>query len=193
MGRNRSPAMSTLRIIGGEWRGRKITFSQLPGVRPTGDRVRETLFNWLAPYLTGAKCLDLFAGSGALGLEALSRGAAHCDFVDNQAENIRQISHQLAALDGNQKASVHCGDALTWLAQHPATWDIVFVDPPFDSALGEPSLRQLACNDRLHHNSWVYFESRRSEPEFIHDGSYNIFREKLTGDVCYRLLQPLLS
>ncbi len=189
MGQGRSPTHSSLRIIGGEWRGRKITFSQLPGVRPTGDRVRETLFNWLAPHIAGAKCLDLFAGSGVLGIEALSRGAAHCDFIDNQSENTRRIAEQLAALNGRQKASVHCGEALPWLASNPADWDVVFIDPPFDKALGEATLTLLASLGCLRQSSWVYFETRRSQPEYPPEASYDIFREKTAGDVRYQLLQ----
>src|SRR5438128_11334310 len=95
---NRSAADGELRIIGGEWRGRKLRFPALPGLRPSPDRVRETLFNWLAPEIYGARCLDLFAGSGALGLEALSRGAAFCQFVDSAALATQRIEQHLTLL-----------------------------------------------------------------------------------------------
>lgn len=189
MGRGRSSGSSVLRIIGGEWRGRKIAFPQHPDLRPTGDRVRETLFNWLAPQLAGARCLDLFAGSGILGIEALSRGAAHCDFFDNRPETARNISQQLANLGADSRASVQCSDALALLAQGAAPWDIIFIDPPFDSALGEPSLRALALHGSLHQTSWVYLETRRSQPAGVPEEKYAVFREKTAGDVRFQLLQ----
>ena len=101
MRRGAKQATSQLRIIGGQWRGRKLPFPDRPGLRPTGDRIRETLFNWLEPHLQTAKCLDLFAGSGALGIEALSRGAAHCDFVDADQEAITAVGHHLNTLDAS--------------------------------------------------------------------------------------------
>ena len=189
MGRRRSPETSALRIIGGEWRGRKVSFSPQPGLRPTGDRVRETLFNWLAPHIVGARCLDLFAGSGILGIEALSRGAASSDFIDNQPENAARIKHQLTALNVMDKGVVHCGDALTWLTQNEATWDIVFIDPPFDSTLAEPALQQLASHTGVHQQSWVYVETRQSQPERVPEALYDIVRDKNAGDVRYQLLQ----
>ena len=93
MRRGAKQATPQLRVIGGQWRGRKLQFPDRPGLRPTADRVRETLFNWLGPHLQAAKCLDLFAGSGALGIEALSRGAAHCDFVDADREAVTAVGH----------------------------------------------------------------------------------------------------
>ena len=189
MGRRGSPRSSALRVIGGEWRGRKIPFPQHPGLRPTGDRVRETLFNWLAPEVAGARCLDLFAGSGILGIEALSRGAAHCDFSDNHPETTRNIAQQLVTLGANSKSSVRCGDALTLLAPEAAPWDIIFIDPPFDSALGETSLQALALHGCLHQMSWVYFETRRSHPACVPEEQYEVVREKTAGDVRYQLLQ----
>ena len=102
-GRAASAGRSQLRIIGGQWRGRKLTFTPAEGLRPTTDRVRETLFNWLAPFIFGARCADLFAGSGALGLEALSRGAAHCDFVDSAKAAGRQIAGHLETLGASDR------------------------------------------------------------------------------------------
>ncbi len=189
MGRSGSSGSSALRIIGGEWRGRKIPFTEHPGLRPTGDRIRETLFNWLAPQITGARCLDLFAGSGILGIEALSRGAAHCDFFDNHPESTRNIAQQLVKLGADSKSSVRCGDALSLLAQEAAPWDIIFIDPPFDSALGETSLQALALQGCLHQKSWIYFETRRSHPVCVPEDKYTVFREKTAGDVRYQLLQ----
>ncbi len=182
-----------LRIIGGMWRRRKLTVVDLPGLRPTGDRVRETLFNWLTPVVADARCLDLFAGSGALGLEALSRGAASCDFVDADEQALLSIMKNFSSLSANP-ASEGPATALSTAAEYLAgaheAWDIVFVDPPFDSGLGEPALHQLATNARLHKGSFVYFESRRSAPESVPEVLYTVQREKTAGDVLYRLLTP---
>ena len=190
MQRGAKQAIPQLRVIGGQWRGRKLQFPDRPGLRPTGDRIRETLFNWLGPHLQAAKCLDLFAGSGALGMEALSRGAAHCDFVDADREAITAVGRHLNTLDATQCSTVSCDMAEHYLRQTHGTWDIVFVDPPFDSRLGESSLTQLAQSGRLAEASRVYFETSRSQPEPIPAGLYDVLREKTTGDVCYRLLSP---
>ena len=190
MRRGAIQATPQLRVIGGQWRGRKLQFPNRPGLRPTGDRVRETLFNWLGPHLHNAKCLDLFAGSGALGIEALSRGAAHCDFVDTDREAITAVDHHLNTLNATECSTVSCDIAAHYLRQINDTWDIVFVDPPFDARLGESTLTLLAESDRLAKASRVYFETSRSQPEPVPEGLYNVLREKTTGDVCYRLLSP---
>jgi len=126
--------LNTLRIIGGEWRGRRIRFPGTAGIRPTPDRVRETLFNWLAPVIEGSRCLDLFAGSGALGLEALSRGAASVTFVERDREAAGRLRETADMLARDRAAVVHA-DALAWLARAPIAHDIVFLDPPFDSGV----------------------------------------------------------
>jgi len=190
MRRGAKQATPQLRVIGGQWRGRKLQFPERPGLRPTGDRIRETLFNWLGPHLHNAKCLDLFAGSGALGIEALSRGAAHCDFVDADREAITSVDHHLNTLNATECSTVSCDIAAHYLRQTHDTWDIVFVDPPFDARLGESTLTRLADSDRLAEASRVYFETSRSQPEPVPEGLYDVLREKTTGDVCYRLLSP---
>ena len=190
MRRGAKQATPQLRVIGGQWRGRKLQFPDRPGLRPTGDRIRETLFNWLGPHLHNANCLDLFAGSGALGIEALSRGAAHCDFVDADREAITSVDHHLNTLNATECSTVSCDIAAHYLRQTHDTWDIVFVDPPFDARLGESTLTLLANTDRLAEASRVYFETSRSHPEPVPEGLYDVLREKTTGDVCYRLLSP---
>ncbi|MGH8249615.1 MAG: 16S rRNA (guanine(966)-N(2))-methyltransferase RsmD [Steroidobacteraceae bacterium] len=148
---------NALRIIGGEWRGRRIRFPGFAGIRPTPDRVRETLFNWLAPVVRGSHCLDLFAGSGALGLEALSRGAAHATFVEHEraaADRLRETTALLAP----GRASVHCADAFAWLGGSPQRFDIVFLDPPFGSGLAEPALHALEGGGWLGAEASVYLE-----------------------------------
>ena len=182
---------SQLRIIGGEWRGRKLSFHARPGLRPTSDRVRETLFNWLAPTIVGADCLDLFSGSGALGLEALSRGANYCDFVESDQLAAASIQGNLRLLgDNSARGRVTTTDALKFMDAAPRRWDVVFVDPPFDSGIGTRTLEYLASHDCLNHDSWIYFETRRSAPEAVPDSLYTLHREKTAGDVLYRLLTP---
>src|SRR5512134_933490 len=119
-----------LRIIGGRWRSRRLRFPPLPGLRPTPDRVRETLFNWLTPVIAGARCLDLFAGSGALGIEALSRGAAAVTFVERHPQAVRGLRANLAQLRA-EGARVEQADALLWLRQAPQPFTVVFLNPPF--------------------------------------------------------------
>ena len=190
MQRGAKQATPQLRVIGGQWRGRKLQFPDRPGLRPTGDRIRETLFNWLGPHLQTAKCLDLFAGSGALGIEALSRGAGHCDFVDADQEAVTAVGHHLNTLDATECSTVSCDMAEHYLRQTSDTWDIVFIDPPFDARLGESTLTRLAHDARLAKASRVYFETSRSQPEPVPEDLYDVLREKTTGDVCYRLLSP---
>ena len=179
---------SQLRIIGGMWRGRKLRFPDRPGLRPTGDRVRETLFNWLEPELAGAYCLDLFAGSGALGIEALSRGAARCDFVDADREALTAVEQHLNTLNASDRSTLQCGSAAEYLSAAQGGWDIVFVDPPFEAQLGESTLQQIATAGCLSNNNRVYYETSLSNPEPIPEMLYEVVREKTAGDVRYQLL-----
>src|SRR5262245_39524151 len=133
---------NTLRIIGGEWRGRRIRFPGKGGIRPTPDRVRETLFNWLMAKVPGSRCLDLFAGSGALGLEALSRGAAQVTFVERDRENAASLAATAAELAPGRAVVIE-GDALAWLAGTAEAYDVVFLDPPFAAGLLDDSMRLL--------------------------------------------------
>ena len=129
-------AANQLRIIGGRHRGRRLQFNPGRGLRPTPDRVRETLFNWLQRDIQGARCLDLFAGSGALGLEALSRGAAEVVFVERQRTAAEQIRRHLDLLGETSRGTVRRQDALRLLQDAPEQrFDIVFVDPPFADRL----------------------------------------------------------
>lgn len=190
MRRAAKSATSQLRIIGGQWRGQKLAFPDRPGLRPTGDRVRETLFNWVGHTLPGAKCLDLFAGSGALGIEALSRGAAHCDFIDTDREAVAYIDRHLERLDAQHVGATRCHTASEFLGAAHSVWDVVFVDPPFDARVGEATLTLLLTGGHITLDSWVYFETSRSNPEAVPETHYEIFREKTAGDVRYQLLKP---
>ncbi|MGH8181960.1 MAG: 16S rRNA (guanine(966)-N(2))-methyltransferase RsmD [Steroidobacteraceae bacterium] len=154
----RGASARTLRIIGGIWRGRRLRFPPSPQIRPTPDRVRETLFNWLAPRVPGSRCLDLFAGSGALGLEALSRGAAHVTFVEREAAAAHEISARLAEW-GAHEARVERADARGFLGGTPAApFDIVFLDPPFASTLLAEAALRLEQGGWLADGALIYVE-----------------------------------
>ena len=186
--RDRPLGQPQLRVIGGDWRGRKLSFPSKASLRPTTDRVRETLFNWLAPMVEDAQCLDLFAGSGALGIEALSRGAERCDFVDTDQQAIAAIGQNLRSLGASERSTLRTCQANTVLTGD-ARWDIVFVDPPFEAGQGNSLLNRLASSQCLREDGLVYFETRRSAPETVPEQQYEIFREKTAGDVCFRLLR----
>ena len=176
-----------LRIIGGEWRGRKLSFpEQVTHLRPTPDRVRETLFNWLTSRIHGAHCLDLFAGSGALGLEALSRGASHCTFVDNANVATDVIRRHLSDLDARDRATIVCGDALQWQGRAPA--DIVFLDPPYSADLVGIALHHLLTQGLLASDARVYVELERNQAPPDLPTSLEVIRDKIAGSVRYQLL-----
>jgi len=175
-----------VRIIGGAWRGRKIRFPPVADLRPTPDRVRETLFNWLAPSLSGARCLDLFAGSGALGLEALSRGAAHVVFVEKNPVAAKHLSAVTATLAPGQ-ADIAMDDARRWLKGQPRGFDIVFLDPPFDSALLDGALAALARPGWLAAGAFIYIESPAAVGEPALPGDWRLHRSGRAGEVGYHL------
>ena len=181
-----------VRVIAGEWRGRKIDFAERPDLRPTPDRVRETLFNWLAASIPGARCLDLFAGSGALGIEALSRGARFCDFVDSDREVARYLRGALERLQASDRAKVHECPAHDIFGKSQS-WDIVFIDPPYRSGLGIPVLSALHSHKCLTPQSLIYLESAREDDTPIPHQLFDIYREKTAGEVRFRLLMPLSS
>jgi 16S rRNA (guanine966-N2)-methyltransferase len=175
-----------LRIIGGEWRGRRIRFAARPGIRPTPDRVRETLFNWLAPVVEGSRCLDLFAGSGALGLEALSRGAAAATFVESDRMSAERLRETIATL-GTERARVVEADALRWLDGPTERFDIVFLDPPFGSGLHAEASRKLDSGGWLSPSAYVYLEApARDGPPPLPAG-WTLHRSGKAGAVGYHL------
>jgi len=177
-----------VRIIGGHWRGRRLPVPDQAGLRPTPDRVRETLFNWLAPYLPGAVCLDLFAGTGVLGLEALSRGAQRAVLVEQNADAMRSL-HQAVALLGASDAQVAQGDALAWLRDSADAFDIVFLDPPYASDLLVPALELLAQRGLVRSGGFAYLEFARGGRPELPVTDLEPFREGRTGDVEYLLLR----
>ncbi len=176
-----------VRIIAGQLRHRRLNFPALPGLRPTPDRVRETLFNWLAPYLPGARCLDLFAGSGALGIEAASRGATAVVLVEQAAAAVSALRRNVELLQVAQ-AQVVATDALAYLAGVPTAFDIVFVDPPYASELLQPCLEALATRPWLASGALVYIEAA-SEQAWSLPADWTLLRSKRAGQVGYHLAQ----
>ncbi|MGB0466879.1 MAG: 16S rRNA (guanine(966)-N(2))-methyltransferase RsmD [Pontibacterium sp.] len=183
-------ATSQLRIIGGEWRGRRIDFAPVPGLRPTPDRVRETLFNWLQPYIAGARCLDLFSGSGALGLEALSRGAESVTFVDQEPSVARQLKQNLQLLKSG-RGDVIQASVPQWLASREtdleAQYDIVFMDPPFRKDLAAPCCEWLETRNLLAEGAIIYVETEAELSTAITPVTWLPHRQKQAGQVSYRL------
>lgn len=179
----------SVRIIGGSWRGRRIGIVDNPQLRPTPDRIRETLFNWLAPAMAGARCLDLYAGTGVLGLEALSRGAASCWFVEHDPAAAAAIGVALQALGHPDAAAgrVLQVDAGTWLDKPAAAvFDIVFLDPPY-AAGALPGLCTLLDRGWLSPRGLVYMETARDQdwPELPEAWQWH--RQGVAGDVRYAL------
>ena len=181
------PPANRLRIIGGRWRGSRIVFPALPAIRPSPDRVRETLFNWLQQQIVGARCLDLFAGSGALGLEALSRGAAHVTFVDREPQVGRHLAQTLERL-GSRDATVVVEDAPRFLLRPAQPFDIVFLDPPFDSTVLEQVASRLQ-QGWLAPGAHIYVECPADRSLSALPAQWVVHRTKRAGQVGYHLLR----
>jgi len=177
---------SKLRIIGGDWRGRTLGFTARDGLRPTPDRVRETLFNWLAPRIRGATCLDMFAGSGALGLEALSRGAQSCDFIETSRPAAQAIQGHLQLLQATARGQVINADTFT--LKRTNQYDIVFIDPPFAEQLQARAVTWLLDNNMLAEDARIYREFSQQDPEPALDARTSVLKDKKAGHVRYQLL-----
>jgi 16S rRNA (guanine966-N2)-methyltransferase len=179
-------ATSSLRIIGGQWRGRKLLFPCIDGLRPTSDRIRETLFNWLAPDIHQAQCLDLCAGSGALGFEAVSRGAAAAVLLETQSAAAAALKAHCQVL-GTQAVRVLQQDALRYLQQGPCeTFNLVFLDPPFAANLWQDLVLALVARPWLAENALVYIEAPLNQPLQL-PASLQLIKDKQAGRVAYRL------
>ena len=182
-----------LRIVAGNWRSRLLDIADVEGLRPTGERIRETLFNWLAPTIGGSRCLDLFAGTGALGLEALSRGASDVVFIEQSPVAAKQLRTNIEILDA-RGASVLQGDALDFLRRKPGRrYDIVFVDPPFALDALEETCRLLAETGHLADNALVYIEEARSREGPTLPERWQVLKDKTAGNVRYMLAQVTRS
>lgn len=174
------------RIIGGQWRGRKLGFFPAPGLRPTPDRVRETLFNWLAPVIQGARVLDLFAGSGALGFEAASRGAARVTLVDSHPRAVSQLQQNVRLLQAEQ-VQVCQSDVLRYLTRPGEACELVFLDPPYQSGVLEACFERLETGGWLTPDARIYFEHDSHEPAPSLPANWQLQRDKQSGQVAYLL------
>lgn len=177
-----------LRIIAGRYRGRKISFPESPGLRPTGDRIRETLFNWLQAEIPDADCLDLFAGSGALGLEAVSRGACHVTLIENAALAFGVLRQNVETLNLEDRVALVQQSAEDFLSVNTHPYQVIFLDPPFAENLYESVLQQLAHAEWLPESARIYVECPKGYAlaELIPQ-AWKILKEKSAGDVDFRL------
>jgi 16S rRNA (guanine966-N2)-methyltransferase len=181
----------TVRIIGGKWRGIRLPVPDLPGLRPSGDRSRETLFNWLQAEIHGATCVDLFAGSGVLGLEAASRGASEVTLIEKSRVAAGVIRESAQRLDSGH-VQVEQTDAIEWLKGcEPQSLDIVFIDPPFSSGLHSLAVELLADRDCVREGGMVYLETAREMPSPVPPPGWEITREKILGEVRMQLLKKV--
>jgi 16S rRNA (guanine966-N2)-methyltransferase len=177
-----------VRIIAGRYRGRRLQFPAAPGLRPTGDRLRETLFSWLQTELPGARCLDLFAGSGALGFEAASRGAREVVLVEANAAVAAALHSNIGKLAANEIRLVR-GDALAFLKQETQPFDVVFLDPPFHGDWLNGVLNLLAERALITPGGWIYIENERDAGAPTLPAGWSWYREKVAGQVRYALAQ----
>jgi 16S rRNA (guanine966-N2)-methyltransferase len=180
-------ANGEVRIVAGAWRGRKIVFPDIAGLRPTPDRVRETLFNWLQFEITGKRCLDLFAGSGALGFEALSRGAGEVVFVERDADAAAAIRQNLARLGGGERGRLEPTDAFAFLARPAGRFDLVFLDPPYAAGLLPRACDELETRGWLQPGAWIYLEDAAAHGPPAVPAGWVVLRSKRAGDVGYHL------
>lgn len=185
-----SKAMGEVRVIAGLWRGRKLPVLNAEGLRPTTDRVKETLFNWLMMDVANARCLDCFAGTGSLGIEALSRQAQAVVFLEKFATATQQLKKNLASLK-TDKGTVINTDTLAYLAQknNDNPFDIIFIDPPFHHQFVPQILPLLQQNNWLAENALIYVETEKNHPPLPLAENWQIIKEKSAGMVTSRLIQ----
>ena len=177
-----------VRIIGGEWRSRQLNFPDVPGLRPTPDRVRESLFNWLQTYVINSRCLDLFAGSGALGLEAASRGAKRVVQVESNLKACEQLKLNVQALSANS-VQVLAQDVAQFLQQTPEVFDLVFMDPPFGQNLVIPTSQLLEQRSWLSENAKIYIEVEAKLSLSDLPDTWQLLKNKSAGQVDVYLFQ----
>jgi 16S rRNA (guanine966-N2)-methyltransferase len=180
------PASGFVRIISGLWRGRKLPVHDAEGLRPTTDRVKETVFNWLAQDIAGARCLDLFAGSGGLGFEAASRQAEQVTMLELNPQAYRQLQTNVETLKTDRITLVNT-DSLAYLRQPGKPFELVFIDPPFRQGLLEEAVTLLEANGWLSDNAMIYVETEKELLLPALPDSWSLYREKMAGQVCFRL------
>lgn len=182
---------NSVRIIAGKWRGRKLVFPEIEGLRPTPDRVRETVFNWLQSQIRDAQVLDLYAGSGAFGFEALSRGAGYVLFVEQNPTVASQLKQNLNSLKA-ENAEVIQTDALQFLQRNVhKQFDIVILDPPYAKNLLAPSFQYLQNQAWLQQNAYIYFEAESSLKNLALPKNWHMHRSKQAGQVGYHLARKI--
>ena len=182
-----TPAPGSVRIIGGTWRGRMQPVVSAQGLRPTGQRIRETLFNWLGHHVIQAQCLDLFAGTGALGIEALSRGAAQCHFIEAQHAVMAQLRANLTRLQALDHSHLHALDALQFLRTQPVEpMNLIFLDPPFEQSLWSETVEVLHSRSWLASQGWIYVEYPAKQPPKL-PNLWRLHRQQQAGQVGYQL------
>ena len=188
---NHNPAKRAgqVRVIGGQWRGRKLPVAEVDGLRPTSDRARETLFNWLQPMIPGARVLDLCAGTGVLGFEALSRGADQAVLVEMNSRASQELQQTAAMLGAEDRVEVVKADARNWLAQgRQQPFDLIFFDPPYASGLHQDLLDQVADQALLEDDGCLYVETDTSRPEIRLPAGWRVHRQKSIGQIRMQLL-----
>ena len=187
-----------VRIIAGQWRGRKLRFAAAPGLRPTPDRVREMLFNWLQGYMQDAKVLDLFAGSGALGFEALSRGAHHITLVESNRQVAMQLGFNIEQLKTKQAKLIqddafHYIEELAKTDQQPQSYDLIFLDPPFNKNYLPRLVNAIQKYKLLSPQGLLYLEHEKANPINFPLPDLQLIKEKTTGEVVSKLFQAVLE
>jgi len=179
---------SSIRIIGGRNKSYRIVFKASADLRPTSDRTKETLFSWLQFEIQNKTCLDLFAGTGGLGLEALSRGAQHVTFVERDKNLFKNIMKNIALLDYNEQAELACSDSMKWILTNKRTFDFIFLDPPFDKIKYDGLLRTIKSSALLNEGGKIYLEMNK-RTEFEPSSAHEILKDKEIGDVRIMILQ----
>ena len=189
VGKRKNSGPGSVRIIAGDWRGSRLPVPDLPGLRPSGDRCRETLFNWLQLFIRNADCVDLFAGTGALGMEAASRGAARVVLVEKALLAAKVLQENADRL-GGERVQVVTGDALQWIEEMtPQSMDIAFIDPPFGFDLESRALELLQQRDGMKRGGHVYVETARTATVPLPGPGWEQVREKVLGEVRMLLLK----
>jgi len=187
--RNNSKNRGKVRITSGEWKNRNLEVPDIDGLRPTSERVRETLFNWLMPSIHKSVCLDLFAGSGSLGFEALSRGAKHCTFVEKSKLAFCQIKTTRTSLNA-LNSEVHNCDAIDFLSSvHNHNFNLVFLDPPFSDDYLISSIESIHEYQLVSRGGYIYIEFNKNNDLFDLPDNWSVIRKKIYGNVCFNLIE----
>ena len=187
--RNNSKNRGKVRITSGEWKNRNLEVPDIDGLRPTSERVRETLFNWLMPSIHKSVCLDLFAGSGSLGFEALSRGARHCTFVEKSKLAFRQIKTTRTILNAMNSEAHNC-DAIDFLSSvHNHNFNLVFLDPPFSDDYLISSIESIHKYQLVSRGGYIYIEFNKNNDLFDLPDNWSVIRKKIYGNVCFILIE----